>query len=612
VGANPNEHPAISFWTFERTVGGLQPDTVYVARAIGRNQAGGLHTGQSNYISFRTSPAGGQPPPPPPPTVPGIPTLAVPVPGDRSVTLTWTAPNNGGSPITRYHVSTDNGNSWMDVGLTTTFTVGNLINGVAYTFRVRAVNAIGAGAWSASRVGTPRAPDASVLSISPDIRDWAPGAAQTERTIGLRSNTTWQARSDSTGWLTVTPQNGSGDTPIVIGVRDNLTGGVRHGTITLTAGNEEIRIVVSQANGIEIFVNGNGGTPSVNRLVITGNTAGNVLDGITVSRPGFVFARDFAGWYTSQTRGSEITPNRQLQNGATIYARWYVNVTLDPMGGVIDSTTRRMISGSGISILPGIATFPTPARTFDIRGHGFDGWSLTPGGQPIPDGITVPNEHTTFYALWSMIWHRDPRTNDWNNMIPDGVGFWPGGVSIYTEILCDPREFSSGFPFHTMVQEASRDWATALDISITHTPLQHQAQILAFAVTEARIALILNIEIDEITFNGIAFLAPSTPAGTVFAGGAERPVLRQHGQSIIYTVYSDFHGLGVLNIQRALGKVTHHEVGHALGWRGHPYDIHSNRNDIMFPGFIGRTGYTLTANEIRHLRQIYDWGLGRY
>src|SRR5262249_14749049 len=37
-----------------------------------------------------------------PPTVPAAPTAVAAVPGDGSATVTWTAPGNGGSPITSY------------------------------------------------------------------------------------------------------------------------------------------------------------------------------------------------------------------------------------------------------------------------------------------------------------------------------------------------------------------------------------------------------------------------------------------------------------------------------------------------------------------------------
>ena len=78
--------------------------------------------------------------------VPSAPQNLTATPGNRQVSLTWTAPSSdGGSPITGYQLSTDNyatyvtvtGNAYTFVGLT---------NGTTLTFRVRAINSAGAGA----------------------------------------------------------------------------------------------------------------------------------------------------------------------------------------------------------------------------------------------------------------------------------------------------------------------------------------------------------------------------------------------------------------------------------------------------------------------------------
>jgi hypothetical protein len=44
-----------------------------------------------------------------------------------------------------------------------------------------------------------------------------------------------------------------------------------------------------------------------------------------------------------------------------------------------------------------------------------------------------------------------------------------------------------------------------------------------------------------------------------------------------------------------------HELGHALGWRGHAL----MPNDVMFGSPTGR--YTLSGVEILHLRRVYPW-----
>jgi hypothetical protein len=75
----------------------------------------------------------------------------------------WTAPEgDGGSPVVDYVVgySADGGANWatVDDGVSeeTAVTVGGLVNGTAYTFRVAAVTAIGSGSGTTD-TGTPAA-----------------------------------------------------------------------------------------------------------------------------------------------------------------------------------------------------------------------------------------------------------------------------------------------------------------------------------------------------------------------------------------------------------------------------------------------------------------------
>ena len=79
-------------------------------------------------------------------TAPGIPTSLSAKPLSEQVTLTWTAPSDdGGSPITDYEVKQDTG-AWTSPGKATPgHTAANLTTGTEYSFRVRALNAIGAG-----------------------------------------------------------------------------------------------------------------------------------------------------------------------------------------------------------------------------------------------------------------------------------------------------------------------------------------------------------------------------------------------------------------------------------------------------------------------------------
>lgn len=83
-------------------------------------------------------------------TVPNAPTNLVAIPGDGTISLTWTAPSNtGGSLITNYEISVDDGTNWSPTNSTAaSYTVGSVSNGASCTIRVRAINAQGAGASS--------------------------------------------------------------------------------------------------------------------------------------------------------------------------------------------------------------------------------------------------------------------------------------------------------------------------------------------------------------------------------------------------------------------------------------------------------------------------------
>ena len=102
------------------------------------------------------------------PTAPTVPRNFQASAGDGRVVLSWSAPeSNGGSAIIRYEVSRDNGSTWLTASSNTSHTFTGLTNGQSYTFRVRAVNAVG-NSTAATVTATPYA--ASVTE--PDFSDF--------------------------------------------------------------------------------------------------------------------------------------------------------------------------------------------------------------------------------------------------------------------------------------------------------------------------------------------------------------------------------------------------------------------------------------------------------
>jgi titin len=94
---------------------------------------------------------------------PSAPVAAAVTGGFESATATWSAPSDGGSPLTAYTVTAATGGStagiWTVPPVQTSFTATGLIPGAAYSFTVVAQNAVGdspaASAGSATPIGPP-------------------------------------------------------------------------------------------------------------------------------------------------------------------------------------------------------------------------------------------------------------------------------------------------------------------------------------------------------------------------------------------------------------------------------------------------------------------------
>jgi hypothetical protein len=135
------------------TVTGLTNGTPYTFTVTATNAVG---TGPASDPSNSVTPV----------TVPGAPTSAVATRGRNQATVSFVAPaSNGGSPILSYTV-TSNPQGRTATGSRSPLTVTGLTNGRAYTFTVRATNAVGTGpASDPSNSVTPAAVPASPTSV---------------------------------------------------------------------------------------------------------------------------------------------------------------------------------------------------------------------------------------------------------------------------------------------------------------------------------------------------------------------------------------------------------------------------------------------------------------
>jgi len=167
IGTGPNP-PSI-------TVLGLTNGVAYTFTVTATNVVG---TGNASAPSNAVTPA----------TVPGAPTLVQVTAGNAQATVTSYQPpaSNGGSPILSYTATANPGGRNATVA-SGPITVTGLTNGVAYTFTVKATNAVGTGpASSPSASVTPTAPPTNTPAAPSGLA--AASITTTSITLSWRDN----------------------------------------------------------------------------------------------------------------------------------------------------------------------------------------------------------------------------------------------------------------------------------------------------------------------------------------------------------------------------------------------------------------------------------------
>jgi hypothetical protein len=139
-------------------------------------------------------------------TVPGVPTALRAVAGAGQLTVSWTAPSNGGAAITGYVLRwTPAGGSTSQVTQTSTSKIlTGLTPGVSYSVDVAAQNVVGTGAFATAVPGTPLAATTPTPTPTPTTTTTPPvgsSSAATTVTIGAGRTIVYGSGATLTGSL---------------------------------------------------------------------------------------------------------------------------------------------------------------------------------------------------------------------------------------------------------------------------------------------------------------------------------------------------------------------------------------------------------------------------
>ncbi len=166
-----------------------------------------------------------------PSTTPNAPTSLSTTNANQRVTVNFTVPNDGGSAITNYEYSINNGTSWITPSpsvITSPVTITGLTNGTTYQIKLRALNINGNGTESSAITATPQRTPPSAPTIS--STSW--GAANSRFTIyftlptdnGGNNITNYEySLNDGTSWIAFSPQDISSPAITQVGSAPNGT-----------------------------------------------------------------------------------------------------------------------------------------------------------------------------------------------------------------------------------------------------------------------------------------------------------------------------------------------------------------------------------------------------
>lgn len=144
--------------------------------------------------------------------------------GDGQVVVSWTAPFDNGSPITGYTLQVDDAAPISFRSDVTTYTVSGLTNGTEYTFKVTAMNGIGASNAGEAKA-TPKAP-----VVTPPYSGGGGGSSSSSLSISISSKI-------ENGKVTVNKKNPQKGDSVTITVKPDSGYQIENVTVTDRKGN---------------------------------------------------------------------------------------------------------------------------------------------------------------------------------------------------------------------------------------------------------------------------------------------------------------------------------------------------------------------------------------
>ena len=250
---------AVSSSTLSYTITGLTNGTSYNVRVSAVNAMG---TGSASNSASVT-----------PVTTPGAPRIDSVTAGDSRLTINFIAPrSDGGSEITNYEYSLDNGFNWVasvPAATASPIVVTGLFNGTAYSVKLRARNSVGYGsanaAISATPAATPNAPSIDdliagngELTVAIAAPDSDGGAAVTDYLIEYKASSagSWTTLSHDASAETLTYAISGLTNGISYDVRVSAINPIGRGAASPTA--SAIPVATPDAPSVDSVTAGNG------------------------------------------------------------------------------------------------------------------------------------------------------------------------------------------------------------------------------------------------------------------------------------------------------------------------------------------------------------------